>query len=83
MKKILFTIFTVITLSSCVKDAQHTEPKSNGFEVEFLFEHNGVKMYRFYDGGHYHYFTSKGQTISTKTVHLGKAGNNSHEENIN
>jgi hypothetical protein len=81
MKKILFTTFTAILLSSCIKDAQHTELKNNGFKVEFLFEQDGVKVYRFLDD-HYHYFTTKGETMSTQTAHRGKSGSTSHEENI-
>jgi hypothetical protein len=38
-------------------------------------------MYRFYDGMHYHYFTSKGETITTQTS--GGAKNETrYQENI-
>ena len=50
----------------------------NGFEVQFLFEKDGIKVYRFSDGGRFHYFTSKGETISTQ-----QQGKNSRQENIN
>jgi hypothetical protein len=42
--------------------------KDDGFEV---------KVYRFFDNGHYHYFTTKGETISTQT-----AGKTTYSENI-
>jgi hypothetical protein len=28
------------------------------YEVDYLFEHGGCKVYRFYDRGHYVYFTN-------------------------
>jgi hypothetical protein len=51
--------------------------KGDGFEVEYLFDKDGVKVYRFWDNGHYHYFTTKGETISTQT-----AGKTTYSENI-
>jgi hypothetical protein len=77
MKKILL-IAVVVMMSSCYKDAQETSTEGNGFQVEFLFEKDGIKMYRFSDGGRAHYFTSKGETISTQ-----KSGKHSYQENIN
>jgi hypothetical protein len=51
--------------------------KDDVFEVEYLFEKDGVKVYRFEDGGRYHYFTTKGETISVQTE-----GKNEYKENI-
>jgi hypothetical protein len=65
MKKILILI-SVIVLQSCYKTPQSTDARGNGFQVEFLFEHDGIKLYRFWDGGEYHYFSNKGETISQK-----------------
>jgi D-alanine-D-alanine ligase-like ATP-grasp enzyme len=39
--------------------------KDDGFEVEYLFEKDGIKVYRFYDNGRTHYFTTGGITMST------------------
>ena len=34
------------------------------YTVDFLFEHNGCKVYRFYDAGNFVYFTNcKGEAI--------------------
>jgi hypothetical protein len=55
--------------------------KDDGFEVEYLFEKDGVKVYRFYDNGYTHYFTTIGETISTQTIRSGKH-TNYHQENI-
>jgi hypothetical protein len=80
MKKIIIILAICASLTSCqqYKPAQSTELQGNGFQVEFLFEQDSVKVYRFVDGGRVHYFTSKGETISTF-----KTGKHSHtDENI-
>ena len=85
MNKLLVLAFGMIItgiimmgLSSCFKSPQSTTMEGNGFRVEFLFEKDGIKVYRFSDGGHTHYFTSRGETMSTY-----KSGNSSLPENIN
>ncbi len=77
MKKIIAIAIVALTFTSCYKDPQSTTQTGNGFEVEFLFEHDGVKVYRFRDGGNTHYFTSNGETMSTKS-----SGKTHYEENI-
>lgn len=77
----LYTFVAVIllsTLTSCKKDEISSSIEGNGFEVEFLFEKDGIRVYRFIDGSSTHYFTSKGETITTQ--HYGKT---SYDENIN
>lgn len=54
-------------LSGCIKESQSSETLGKDFQVEFLFEKDGIKVYRFMDGGNYHYFTSRGETIRGKT----------------
>lgn len=78
MKQIL-TLLAIITLTGCYNEPQSIDRvgKNDKFEVEFLFEKDGIKMYRFVDGSHYHYFTTQGETISTQTS--GKA---TYEERI-
>ena len=66
MKKIFVLLLVVGFLTGCYKDPQSKETIGKGFEVELLFEKDGVKVYRFFDG-HYHYFTSKGETISVQS----------------
>jgi prepilin-type N-terminal cleavage/methylation domain-containing protein len=39
------------------------EAERNRYQVNYMFEVDGVKMYRFYEGGNNHYFTI-GQTTS-------------------
>lgn len=88
MKRILTFYTIIIVLGAMIFGACSNDPmskerlgKDNGFEVEYLFEKDGVKMYRFYDNGHAHYFTSMGETISTQDTRSGKT-TNYHEENI-
>jgi hypothetical protein len=78
----IYTITAILGLSAgilagCYKDPQSTKIEGNGVKVDLLFEHNGIKMYRFLDGGHYHYFTDRGETMSEQGT-----GKNYYEENI-
>ncbi len=84
MKRILTFYTIIIVLGAMIFGACINEPiskvrigKDDGFEVEYLFDKDGVKVYRFFDNGHYHYFTTKGETISTQT-----AGKTTYSENI-
>jgi hypothetical protein len=82
MKKIIGLLLISISLVSCVGDGiEKSKTNNDDYEVTYLFEKDGVKMYRFYDGMHYHYFTSRGETITTQTSGSGK-NTNYHEENI-
>ena len=67
----------IFCFTGCYTDPQSTKIEGNGVKVEFLFEHNGIRMYRFIDGGRMHYFTDRGETITTQS------GKNNCEERIN
>lgn len=48
-------------LSSCATQIPLTREKpvnNSTYRVEYLFEHEGCKVYRFMDMGHYIYFTN-------------------------
>jgi hypothetical protein len=77
MKKIILTLGIALLATSCIKEAQSKSHEGIDFEVEFLFEKDGIKMYRFYDYGHYHYYTDNGETLTTQ-----KEGKTEYEENI-
>ena len=82
MKKIIGLLLISITLVSCYGDGiEKTKTNNDDYDVTYLFEKDGIKVYRFYDGLNYHYFTSRGETITTQT-----SGSNKHrdeyEENI-
>lgn len=65
MKRLLL-IAALLTLAGC-KDSrpESTATVGNGAEVARLFTHDGCTVYRFYDRGHYRYFTNcSGSTMS-------------------
>jgi hypothetical protein len=59
------------------KPAQSTSTEGNGFAVEYLFTKDSIKVYRFKDGNRAHYFTTRGETITTQT-----SGKTNYQENI-
>jgi hypothetical protein len=79
MKNLILLFVVAILATSCVdyKDPQSTSTEGNGFHVEYLFTKDGVKVYRFSDGVRVHYFTTRGETISSQ-----KSGKTTYEENI-
>jgi hypothetical protein len=66
-------------LSGCFNEPQSIEHtgKDDKFQIEYLFEKDGIKMYRFMDGSHYHYFTTNGETMSEQ-----QNGKTTYEERI-
>jgi Domain of unknown function (DUF4884) len=82
MKKIIGLILISITLVSCYGDGIEKEKTNNDdYEVTYLFEKDGIKVYRFYDGLNFHYFTSRGETITTQDESTRKH-HHEYEENI-
>lgn len=63
-------IVGALMLHSCIIERPISEaPPANNktYEVSYLFEHDGCKVYRFYDKGHWVYFTNcKGEVTSIK-----------------
>ena len=76
---IAFIMVGAMIFGACSNDPMSKERlgKDDAFEVEYLFEKDGIKVYRFYDVGRYHYFTTKGETISVQTE-----GKTEYRENI-
>jgi hypothetical protein len=67
MKKLILVCLT-ITFGGCFKGGiplNKIPPKNNNtYSVEYLFEHDGCKVYRFMDNSQFVYFTNcKGETI--------------------
>lgn len=61
ISKITVVFVVILTIVSCVSSIPISEapPKNNAtYEVSYLFEHEGCKVYRFYDRGDYVYFTN-------------------------
>lgn len=76
MKKLIIIAF-IVTFTSCLEKPVSKSVEGKGVEVELLFEKDGVKVYRFWDNGSVHYYTNKGETITTQ-----KEDKNEYEENI-
>jgi hypothetical protein len=72
----ILSLLALSLLSSCYHDPQSSTTTGNDIKIELLFEHDGIRMYRFNDG-HYHYFTSKGETITSQS-----SGKTTYEETI-
>lgn len=54
-------LLAALLLTACQKDAQETKTSSNpAYKVKFLFEHDGIRVYRFNDRMKTLYFASKG-----------------------
>lgn len=67
--KLLLCLFLTIGISCCSSSIPLKQGKSENnatYNVSYLFEHDGCKVYRFYDNGNYVYFTTKGDVTSIK-----------------
>lgn len=68
MKNRSVVFIALLSLMGCTvqKPVSTVTPKNNRFyEVEYLFEHDGCKIYRFQDGANRVYFTNcRGETVS-------------------
>lgn len=79
----VFAIILLITVSeSCSLfsyPVSTQKPDNNRtYQVDYLFEHDGCKVYRFYDMGNYVYFTNcKGDVINIKNDSTSKRVTNS------
>lgn len=64
MKKVSFLsliCMLLLSLSSCFTErpvAKQVPQNNDTYNVDYLFEHDGCKVYRFYDRGNYVYFTN-------------------------
>lgn len=65
---LLILVTLTLVLHSCIISRPievSKAPNNQTYEIEYLFEKDGYKMYRFRDYGHYVYFTTKnGSTMS-------------------
>ena len=72
----LFTLLFVLAgLTSCYSSIPlEKKPSENNttYTVSYLFEHEGIKVYRFFDMGNYVYFTTRGDVTSIKNDSTGE-----------
>ena len=71
MEKLIRSLIPVLVIAglfSCASQRPISKliPSNNEtYEVEYLFEHDGCKVYRFKDHGHYVYFTNCSNSTSS------------------
>lgn len=69
--KRLILVFLTLLFVSCAKKGTYvpSENAKDDFRIEFLFECDGTKIYRFHDGGRVRYFaTGNGRMTSSEYV---------------
>jgi len=61
------TAFLISLLVSCGSIPISEAPPANNatYNISYLFEHEGIKVYRFYDRGNYVYFTNRGGDVTS------------------
>jgi hypothetical protein len=72
----------IVVLSSCQGKAQE-EVYTGDFKVEFLFEHDGCKVYRFNDGRTVYFSDCRGKMEHTTTTKSGKTTTTHYHETLN
>lgn len=73
--QLFISLFCTIGLVSCYAGIPLKSGRSENnitYEVSYLFEHDGIKVYRFHDMGNYVYFTTRGDVTSIKNDSTGK-----------
>lgn len=72
--KVIIAILLSVVFVSCTKPGHSVIPNDNraDFEIKYLFECDGIKMYRFYDNGRYRYFTTGNGRMTSSTYVNGK-----------
>jgi hypothetical protein len=80
----IILILIVISVFGCKKGEQDTFSTSNAnFKIDFLFEHNGCRVYRFLDDCDYVYFSDcSGRFEHETTHHNGKTTYNEKHQTI-
>jgi hypothetical protein len=65
---IIAGIVAILILTRFYSQPIEKEATNNSdYSVSYLFEKDGIKVYRFYDRGEYVYFTSEGNVTNTNT----------------
>lgn len=66
--KITVCVTTLLLMSACFSNRPIYNVKAQNnatYKVEYLFEHDGCKIYRFMDNGNYVYFTNCGGDVTS------------------
>jgi len=71
MKKFII-ILSAVLVTSCKREGKTTE-KTGNFDLEYLFEKDGCKVYRFYDGEYVYWANCAGKIEYKETRNSGKS----------
>lgn len=82
MKTKLILIALVAILMSCQKEAQSSKTSGN-YKVEFLFEVDGCKIYRFYDGRTVYFSDCRGKIDEQHTTRTKNSNTTHRVETLN
>jgi len=82
MIRVVAAAVVCLALAACEgKPLAQAQTENAEFQVAFLFEHDGCRVYRFRDAGYRHYFTDcRGSTATTHARLIGKTYVNEPEE---
>ena len=77
MKKLILILFVTLQATSCEKREPKTNEKIGDYNLELLFEKNGCKVYRFFDGQYVYWadcagtigYEKKNSAGKTQTIH--------------
>lgn len=76
----LIPFIAILAFASCsISRPLRSEPSQNNdtYTVQYLFEHDGCKVYRFYDRGNYVYFTNcRGESMAVTDSSIIKTSTN-------
>lgn len=84
MKRLFITSILLLSLCSCLEEGTPVDAtgQKGDFRPEFLFEVDGIRVYRFYDGRSV-YFTSTTSRVEWKrTTSNGKRTVPHHEQTV-
>lgn len=74
-------LFLLLLLVGCHADPIETRSSDNPkVPVSLLFNHEGCKVYRFADGGNYHYFARCGLEVMVTETHTENCGKHCQHE---
>ena len=75
MKRLILLAVCILALTACVgKGASVQYSGTDKYAPEYLFTVEGVKVFRFSDGGSLHYLSiPSGGATTTRTVYTGKS----------
>lgn len=72
MKKLIIILSATVLLTSCEKREPKTKEKLGDYDLELLFEKDGCKVYRFFDGEYIYWADCSGKIGYKQKASAGK-----------